>query len=467
MRRLRPAPWLAGEAGIDDLVSSLIEDPTQDPEARAGLFVVEGFADVKAVLEGAKQIIMQRAAEDAELIEIVRQRLRERGHVLSKVYEGKEQEGAKFRDYFDFRESWETLPSHRILALLRGRDKAILMLDLVDEDAGDDVPFIWSETMRALGISRWGRPADEWLAQAAKKAARLKVGIRAELSLMGELRERAEKDAIEIFASNLRDLLLAAPAGPKITMGLDPGIRTGVKVAVVDANGKLLDTSTIYPHPPRRDWQGSLATLKLLVERHNVDLVAIGNGTASRETDKLTADLMAQLTRKVAKIVVSEAGASVYSASQLASDELPGVDVTLRGAVSIARRLQDPLAELVKIDPKSIGVGQYQHDVNPFELERGLETVVEDCVNAVGVDLNTASPALLAQVSGLGGTTAQNVVDWRDKNGSFKTRKQLLKVARLGPRTFQLCAGFLRISGGDEPLDASGVHPEAYPERAY
>jgi uncharacterized protein len=383
------------------------------------------------------------------------------------VAEGKETEGAKFRDWFDFREPIKSAPSHRVLAMLRGRNEEILRLALKTEPELEDPPRASPcEAMIAghFGLADKGRPADTWLLDSARSAWMVKLSLHLKLELMNQMRERAEDEAIRVFARNLHDLLLAAPAGPRITIGLDPGIRTGVKVAVIDKTGKLVDTSTIYPHEPRRDWEGALATIRQLAQKHGVELIAIGNGTASRETDKLAADLIKrhpELT--LAKVVVSEAGASVYSASELASKEFPDIDVSLRGAVSIARRLQDPLAELVKIDPKSIGVGQYQHDVNQGKLTKSLGAVIEDCVNSVGVDVNTASVPLLTRISGLTTTLANNIVSYRDQHGAFKSRKQLLCVPRLGDKTFELAAGFLRINNSDNPLDASAVHPESYP----
>ena len=457
----------AKEAGLEPLLDALLADPAQDPYAAAAGYVdaERGVADDAAALEGAKQILLERAGEDADLLEMVRGRLRSQGRVVARVVEGQEQAGATFRDYFDYSEPLSAMPSHRVLAVLRGREQGALTLELQDEDAEAEEPYLQRLVAHRMGVAPQGRPADRLLTSWARLAWRARVKLRCELALMTELRQRAEKDAIAVFAANLRDLLLAAPAGARATMGLDPGIRTGVKVAVVDSTGKLVETATVYPFQPHNDQKGALATLAALVQKHHVELIAIGNGTASRETDRLAADLLKQLPadHRPTKVTVSEAGASVYSASALAAAEMPGVDVSLRGAASIARRLQDPLAELVKIEPRSIGVGQYQHDVSPHELERSLSAVVEDCVNAVGVDLNTASPALLARVSGLGESLAANIVSWRDEHGAFLNRQQLLAVPRLGERTFEQCAGFLRIRGGDSPLDASAVHPEAYP----
>ncbi|MDX2218996.1 MAG: Tex family protein [Burkholderiales bacterium] len=473
----RTKAQIAREAGLEPLADALLGNPLLVPEEEAAKYLrAEApekeliVADAKAALEGAKQILMERFAEQAPLIGRIRDYLIEHAVIDTKVIEGKEEAGAKFSDYFNYSETWKTIPSHRALAVFRGRNEEMLSvtlrLDSEPEKPPFSAPFNPIETMIAAvaGIENKGRPADKWLNEVVRWTWRVKIGLHLETELMTALRERSETEAIKVFARNLKDLLLAAPAGPRATLGLDPGLRTGVKVAVVDNTGKVVDTTTIYPHEPRRDWEGSLNTLVHLVKKHNVDLVSIGNGTASRETDKLAADLVKRITdRKVVKIVVSEAGASVYSASEFASKELPDLDVSLRGAVSIARRLQDPLAELVKIDPKSIGVGQYQHDVNQTQLARSLEAVVEDCVNAVGVDVNTASAALLARVSGLTSSVAQNIVAHRDANGAFKSREQLKKVPRLGDKAFEQAAGFLRIAGGDNPLDASAVHPEAYP----
>ena len=457
---------IAREAGLEPLANLLLSDPTLQPEAEAAAFLKpDAVPDVKAALDGARHILVERFGEDAELVGRLRTTMADRGRVWSKVIEEKKAEGAKFSDYFDFDEPWKQVPSHRALALFRGRAQGVLDLRL-DLEVEEGQPHPAENTIAAhTGIrSHQGRPADKWLGDVCRWTWKLKIGPHIENDLMGELRERAEDEAIRVFARNLHDLLLAAPAGPRVTIGLDPGIRTGVKVAVVDATGKLVETTTIYPHQPRNDWDGSIAVLAALAVRHKAELVAIGNGTASRETDKLVQDLFKRhpdLT--LTKIMVSEAGASVYSASEVAAAEFPGLDVSLRGAVSIARRLQDPLAELVKIEPKSIGVGQYQHDVGASKLARSLDAVVEDCVNAVGVDLNTASIPLLTRVSGLNETIARNIVEFRDRNGAFRTRKQLLDVARLGPKTFEQAAGFLRIRGGATPLDSSAVHPEAYP----
>ena len=468
----RTKAQIAREAGLTPLADALLADPSLNPEAEAERFINAdaGFADVKAVLDGARQILMEQFSEDAQLLGTLREYLEEHGVVKSTVVEGKETDGAKFRDYFDYSEAISAIPSHRALALLRGRNEGMLQISLVLDSELDEAnkPIghnpCESRIAKRFAISDLGRPADKWLSDTVRWTWRIKIFMHLELDLMNALRERAEEEAIRVFGSNLHDLLLAAPAGQRATMGLDPGIRTGCKVAVVDATGKLLDTATSYPHEPRRDWDGSLHTLALLAKKHNVDLISIGNGTASRETDKLAADLIKLVPDlHMTKIVVSEAGASVYSASEYASREFPELDVSLRGAVSIARRLQDPLAELVKIDPKSIGVGQYQHDVSQTKLARALDGIVEDCVNAVGVDVNTASAPLLTRVSGLNSTLAANIVSYRDKNGAFPNRKALLDVPRMGAKTFEQAAGFLRINGSDNPLDASSVHPEAYP----
>lgn len=462
----RTKAQIAREAGIEPLADLLLSDPVRDPatEAEAFLNPEAGFEDAKSVLDGARQILMERFAEDAELLAELRERLLADGAIVARVIEGKEDEGAKFRDWFDHREPLAKIPSHRALALLRARNEGVLRvaLELPVED-GATHPCEARIATR-FGIRNQGRAADAWLVETVRWAWSVKLSLHLELELIGALRERAEEEAIRVFARNLKDLLLAAPAGNRPTMGLDPGIRTGVKVAVVDATGKLVATDTVYPFEPRRHREPSIAALLELIRAHAVELIAIGNGTASRETDQLVAELMQRHPElKLTRVMVSEAGASVYSASELASREFPDVDVSLRGAVSIARRLQDPLAELVKIDPKSIGVGQYQHDVNQSRLAKMLDAVVEDCVNAVGVDLNTASAPLLARIAGLSAALAENVVAHRDANGSFRSRKALLEVPRLGPKTFEQAAGFLRIRDGDDPLDASAVHPEAYP----
>ncbi len=470
----RTKAQIAREAGLEPLADALFNDPSLAPEAEAARFVridkepaEKHVPDVKAALDGARQILIERFAEDAALIDKLRQHLLEHALVVSTVVAGKENDGAKFRDWFDFREPLKAVPSHRALAMLRGRNENVLRLELKTPPELEDPPRPSPCTGMVgshVGIADRGRPADKWLLDTARWTWTIKLSLHLEIELMSQLRTRAEDEAIRVFARNLHDLLLAAPAGPRVTLGLDPGLRTGVKVAVVDRTGKLVDTATVFPHEPRRDWEGSLATLRQLAQKHRVELVAIGNGTASRETDKLAGELMRRHPElQLARVVVSEAGASVYSASELASSELPGVDVTLRGAASIARRLQDPLAELVKIDPKSIGVGQYQHDVDQGKLGRSLDTVVEDCVNTVGVDVNTASVALLTHVSGLNPSLAANIVGYRDANGPFPSRKALLKVPRLGEKTFEQAAGFLRIRDGENVLDASGVHPESYP----
>jgi len=470
-QKRRTKAQIARELGLEPLAATLLQDPTQSPEAVAQRFVVEGVDDAGAALDGARQILMEDWADRPELVKRLREDVRRQVRVRSQVSKGKEEEGARFRDWFDFAEGLVGMPGHRALALLRGRKEGVLRLALcAEDDQGELAPIaddargtFAGRVMEHAGVADRGRPADGWLVATARMCWKAKLSVHLETELMVDLREQAEKEAIDVFARNLRDLLLAAPAGPKVILGLDPGLRTGVKVAVVDRTGKVLDTATIYPHVPRNDWQGALRTLASLCNRHSVDLVSIGNGTASRETDRLAGELIQGLTeRPIQKLIVSESGASVYSASELAAQEFPDLDVSLRGAVSIARRLQDPLAELVKIDPKSIGVGQYQHDVNQTRLGRSLEAVVEDCVNAVGVDVNTASAALLERVAGLNPTLARNIVEWRDANGPFRSRKQLLKVSRLGPKAFEQCAGFLRIPDGAEPLDRSAVHPEAY-----
>ncbi len=463
----RTRAQIAREAGLEPLAHSLLADPAQVPPVVASGYVnpARGVADEKAALDGARQILMEEWAEDAVLAGELREWLWNNARLEAKVEEGKQEEGAKFKDYFGYNEAIKTIPSHRALALLRGRGEGVLRLTLEEPDAaGTD--RAWPEAMLAarFGVQDRGRAADTWLQETVRYAWRVKLFTRLELELKARLREAAEEEAIRVFARNLQDLLLAAPAGQRATLGLDPGLRTGVKAAVVDGTGRLLDTATVYPHPPRNQWRESIVVLARLVEQHRVELVAIGNGTASRETERLAADLIRDHPQlRLTKIRVSEAGASVYSASELAARELPGVDVSLRGGVSIARRLQDPLAELVKIDPKSIGVGQYQHDVSQVKLARSLENVVEDCVNAVGVDLNTASPALLARVSGLTATLAANIVSYRDSHGAFRDRRELLNVSRLGEKAFEQAAGFLRITNGRNPLDASAVHPEAYP----
>ncbi len=463
----RTKAQIAREAGLEPLADALLDDRSLIPLHVATGYIAsdKGVDDVAAALEGARQIIMERLAEDAGLLADLRERVWQKGVVHATVIAGKEAQAEKFKDYFDYQENIGKIPSHRALALLRGRNEDRLSLTLkpeTDEKEGHTLCTQW--VARHLNVTDTSRPADGWLAETARFAWKIKLFTRIDLDLKQRLREAAELEAIRVFASNLRDLLLAAPAGAKITMGLDPGIRTGVKVAIVDATGKLLATDTIYPHPPRKQWDGSIATLAKLIAQHDVDLVSIGNGTASRETDQLVADVMKRHGElKFKKITVSEAGASVYSASEFAAKEFPELDVSLRGAVSIARRLQDPLAELVKIEPKSIGVGQYQHDVNQVRLARGLDSVVEDCVNAVGVDVNTASVALLKQVSGLSASVSENIVNYRNEHGRFANRRQLKKVPRLGDKAYEQAAGFLRVTDGDNPLDASAVHPEAYP----
>ncbi|MCC7547100.1 MAG: helix-hairpin-helix domain-containing protein [Burkholderiales bacterium] len=479
----RTKAQIAREAGLEPLAEALLADSTLDPQTEAAKYLRDAFTnaegdsnpgvpDTKSALDGARQILTERFAEDAELIGRLREHLRDNGRVVSKVAEGKEEPGAKFRDYFDYAEKFQAVPPHRALALFRGRNEEVLRVALelpeaLEEAAPGTRPEPTSaERMIAarFGIVDRGRAADVWLMETVRWAWRVKIGWQIESDLFATLRERAEEEAIRVFARNLHDLLLAAPAGPRAAIGLDPGLRTGVKVAVIDRTGKLVDTGTIFPHAPRKDWDGAIATLAALVEKHDARLVSIGNGTASRETDKLVGELMKRhAALGLTKVIVSEAGASVYSASELAAKEFPRLDVSLRGAVSIARRLQDPLAELVKIDPKSIGVGQYQHDVSQSRLARSLDAVVEDCVNAVGVDVNTASVALLARISGLSNALAENIVRHRDEHGPFPNREALREVARMGPKTFELAAGFLRVMQGDNPLDASAVHPEAYP----
>ncbi len=461
----RTKAQIAREAGLEPLANSLLKNPQQLPEDAAIPYVNEdkGIANQSDALDGAKQILMEQFAEDAELMGELREYLWNKVILHSRLMAGKEKEAAKFKDYFDYEEAIQNIPSHRALALFRGQALGLLSLELVvDEETPSPTPAE-SRISARFGISHEGRPADDWLAGVVRWAWKIKIFTRLDLDLKMRLREKAEETAIRVFADNLKDLLLAAPAGFHAIMGLDPGIRTGVKVALIDATGKVLATETIYPHPPRNQWDQSLDTLARLAQEHAISLVSIGNGTASRETEKLVQELSRRHPAlQLQKLVVSEAGASVYSASELASSELPDLDVSLRGAVSIARRLQDPLAELVKIDPKSIGVGQYQHDVNQSRLARSLANVVEDCVNAVGVDVNTASPALLEQVSGLNATVAANIVAFRNKHGAYRSRRELLKVPRLGAKTFEQAAGFLRIPQAANPLDASAVHPEAY-----
>jgi uncharacterized protein len=465
----RTKAQIAREAGLEPLADCLLEDPTQDPNVVAEAYInaEAGVADAKAALDGARAILIERFAESAELLGTLREKLWNEAELAAALVTGKEEEGAKFSDYFAHREPLRSTPSHRALALLRGRNEGVLTLALKYQP--DETPITERSTYENLiseqfGIRDAGRAADKWLLDTVRLTWRAKIFLSLELELFGRLKDAADAEAIKVFSGNLHDLLLAAPAGLRPTLGLDPGLRTGVKVAVIDATGKLVDTTTIYPHAPRNDWDRSIAQLAVLAAKHKVELIAIGNGTASRETDKLAGELIKKHPElKLTKIVVSEAGASVYSASELAAKEFPELDVSLRGAVSIARRLQDPLAELVKIDPKSIGVGQYQHDVNQSQLARALDAVVEDCVNAVGVDVNTASVPLLTRISGLNSTLAANIVSYRDQNGMFKERNELKKVPRLGDKTFEQSAGFLRISNGANPLDASSVHPEAYP----
>lgn len=466
----RTRAQIAREAGLEPLAKLLWEDPLRDPETEAEAFVNadKGVADVRAALDGARDILAEMFYENADMLEELREFLWKKAYLVSKVVPEKETDpaAAKYSDYFDYDEPIETVPSHRALAVFRGRQEGLLTVKVLLTEEEEALPVHPCQELiaRAHGIKNLGRPADVWLASVVRWCWRVKCLASVEGDLLTRLRERAETEAIGVFGTNLKDLLLAAPAGHKGVIGLDPGIRTGVKVAVISDTGAVLDTTVIYPHEPRRDWEGSIQTLAQLARKHGSKLISIGNGTASRETDKLAGDLIARYPELgLTKIVVSEAGASVYSASAAAAAELPDLDVSYRGAVSIARRLQDPLAELVKIDPKAIGVGQYQHDVNQLELARKLDAVVEDCVNAVGVDVNTASAALLVRVAGLSSLQAKSIVSWREKNGAFAARKALLDVPRLGPKTFEQAAGFLRIPDAADPLDASGVHPEAYP----
>ncbi|MER6621574.1 MULTISPECIES: Tex family protein [unclassified Streptomyces] len=462
----RTKAQIAREAGLEPLAEGLLGDPGVDPLAAAAAFVDagKGVADPGAALDGARAILTERFSEDADLIGELRERMWVRGRLAAKVRDGKEEAGAKFSDYFDFAEPFTDLPSHRILAMLRGEKEEVLDLVLEPEEPVDGPSSYEGIIAGRFGISQQGRPADKWLGDTVRWAWRTRILVHLGIDLRLRLRTAAEDEAVRVFAANLRDLLLAAPAGTRATLGLDPGFRTGVKVAVVDATGKVVATDVIHPHVPANRWDEAIAKLARLAKEHAVELIAIGNGTASRETDKLAGELITRHPElKLTKVMVSEAGASVYSASAFASQELPDMDVSLRGAVSIARRLQDPLAELVKIDPKSIGVGQYQHDLSEVKLSRSLDAVVEDCVNGVGVDVNTASAPLLARVSGITSGLAENIVAHRDGNGPFRSRGELKKVARLGPKAYEQCAGFLRIRGGDDPLDASSVHPEAYP----
>jgi len=482
----RTKAQIAREAGLEPLADALLADPKLTPAVEAAKYLKEAFTteqgdnpgvpDVKAALEGARHILTEKFAEDAELLGCLREHLQDQGVVISKLVEGKEVPGAKFRDYFDYKEALNSVPSHRALALFRGRAEEFLRLSLklpeeieATETAAAPAHAMGPNSCELKIAARYrvadqGRPGDAWMKETVRWTWQVKIAWQLEAELFASLRERAEEEAIRVFGQNLNDLLLAAPAGARITMGLDPGIRTGVKVAIVDRTGKVLGTATVYPFPPKNDLEGTLRELGALAKQHAVELIGIGNGTASRETDRLAAELIKRHPElKLTKVVVSEAGASVYSASALASHELPDLDVSLRGAVSIARRLQDPLAELVKIDPKSIGVGQYQHDVSQARLAKSLDAVVEDCVNAVGVDVNMASPALLARVSGLSPTLAENIVSHRNQHGAFANRQALKSVPRLGPKTYEQAAGFLRVVGGDNPLDVSAVHPEAYP----
>ncbi|HEY7800236.1 MAG TPA: Tex family protein [Hyphomonadaceae bacterium] len=457
---------IAREAGLEPLAERLLANPALDPVAEAMAYISadKGVADADAALEGARQILIERMAETPSVVGMVREKVWSGGRLSSALVKGKEAEGAKFSDYFEFGEPIANMPSHRALALLRGEKEGVLKIDLdLPHEPAQRHPVVTS-LMAAFNISERGRPADKWLAETARQAWRQRLAPNSHADLVERLKERSDAEAIRVFSRNVKDLLLAAPAGPKVVMGVDPGVRTGCKIAVVDATGKVLETATVYPHEPKRDWNGALVTLAQLAKRHSVELVSVGNGTASRETDKLVAELSSRMPElKLTRVTVSEAGASVYSASELAAKEFPDLDVSLRGAVSIARRLQDPLAELVKIEPKAIGVGQYQHDVDQNALARSLDAVVEDCVNAVGVDVNTASAPLLSRVSGLNIAVASNIVAYRDEHGPFQTRASLKKVPRLGPKAFEQAAGFLRIMDGKNPLDASAVHPEAYP----
>ncbi|MET9775482.1 Tex family protein [Streptomyces sp. NPDC006367] len=462
----RTKAQIAREAGLAPLAEGLLADPSVDPLAAAAAFADagKGVADPQAALDGARAILTEKFSEDADLIGELRERMWVRGRLVAKVKEGKEEAGAKFADYFDFAEPFTDLPSHRILAMLRGEKEDVLDLVLEPEEPTEGPSSYEAIVASRFGIADRGRPGDKWLTDTVRWAWRTRILVHLGIDLRLRLRTAAEDEAVNVFAANLRDLLLAAPAGTRATLGLDPGFRTGVKVAVVDATGKVVATDVIHPHVPANRWDEAIARLARLAKEHAVELIAIGNGTASRETDKLAGELIAKHPElKLTKVMVSEAGASVYSASAFASQELPDMDVSLRGAVSIARRLQDPLAELVKIDPKSIGVGQYQHDLSEVKLSRSLDAVVEDCVNGVGVDVNTASAPLLARVSGITSGLAENIVAYRDANGPFRSRTELKKVSRLGPKAYEQCAGFLRIRGGDDPLDASSVHPEAYP----
>jgi uncharacterized protein len=471
-KKRRTKAQIAREAGLEPLAYALMADPTLDPEVEAATYLraahedIPALEDTKAALDGARQILMERFAEDAELVGRLRERLWSEGELSARVTGGKEQEGAKFSDYFEHDEKLSRVPSHRALAMFRGRNEGILAL-AIRLPGEEEAPIHPAQVAIAkhLDIRDQGRAADKWLSDVVRWTWRVKLYTHLETELMGRLRERAEREAIGVFADNLKDLLLAAPAGQKATLAIDPGLRTGCKVAVVDGTGQFLEQATIYPHAPQKRWEAALKELAALIEKHDVALIAVGNGTASRETDRLAGELVASLSGRppLSKVMVSEAGASVYSASEYASRELPDLDVTIRGAVSIARRLQDPLAELVKIEPKSIGVGQYQHDVSQLQLSRSLDAVIEDCVNTVGVDLNTASSALLSRVAGLSPALAEAIVARRNSDGVFTSRRQLLDVNRLGPRTFEQCAGFLRIMNGGNPLDASAVHPEAYP----
>ncbi len=465
--RRRTKGQIAIEAGLLPLAETLLNDTSADPDGQAANYVEaeKGIADTKAALDGAKFILMEQFAENADVLQLLRRHITQQGHVTSAVVDGMQKQGEKYADYFEYSEKYSTVPSHRALAIFRGRNEGILHIAIDPNPAQTEQKTIVCESLikQALGLKLADSARDRWLNTVVQWTWKIKISLHMETELFAKLREAAETEAINVFAKNLKDLLMAAPAGPRVTMGLDPGIRTGVKTAIVDSTGKVLATTTIFPHAPQNQWDKSKRTLATLCKQHKVNIISIGNGTGSRETDKLVAEMMkSEAELALQRIVISEAGASVYSASELASNELPELDVSLRGAVSIARRLQDPLAELVKIEPKAIGVGQYQHDVNQSQLASSLDNVIEDCVNAVGVDLNTASPSLLAHVSGLNKTLANNIVAFRNKNGSFADRKTLKKVERLGPKAFEQAAGFLRVMNGNNPLDASAVHPEAY-----
>lgn len=465
-QKRRTKATIAKEAGLEPLADKLLENPNLAPTKEALSYISNdnGVEDIEVALDGARNILIERITETPTIVGPVRERVWSNGQLGSKLVKGKEKEGAKFKDYFEFDEPVQEMPSHRALALLRGQKEGVLKINLDIPQAPNRPHPVIGMVMREFGISNKGRPGDKWMTETAEQAWKTKLSTSSANDSISRLKEKADAEAIRIFSRNAKDLLLAAPAGSRVVMGIDPGIRTGCKIAVIDGTGKVVDTATIYPHEPRKDWQGSLATIAKLSKKHKVELVSVGNGTASRETDKLVAELSNKMPElKLTRVIVSEAGASVYSASELAAKEFPDLDVSIRGAVSIARRLQDPLAELVKIDPKAIGVGQYQHDVDQSALAQSLDAVVEDCVNAVGVDVNMASAPLLARVSGLSQTLANNIVEFRNANGPFKARTGLKKVPRMGPKAYEQAAGFLKIVDGSNPLDASAVHPEAYP----